>query len=96
MVDVYQEHFEWHREKSDANLRKHGVDFDEAMDVFLDPHIVFQRDEEHSLIESRWFAIGKVARGVLTVRYTIRAERIRIIGAGFWKWGKEEYEKRNK
>jgi len=34
--------------------------------------------------------------GVLTVRFTYRNNRIRIIGAGFWRKGKDIYEKQNK
>jgi hypothetical protein len=30
--------FEWDEVKADANLRKHGVSFEEAKTVFADPH----------------------------------------------------------
>jgi uncharacterized protein len=32
---------------------------------------------------------------VMTVRFTIRKQNIRIIGAAFWREGKKEYEKQN-
>ena len=37
----------------------------------------------------------KVAEGVLTVRFTYRDSKIRIIGAGYWRKGKKIYEKEN-
>lgn len=30
-------HFEWDKRKAEANLRKHGISFDEASTVFDDP-----------------------------------------------------------
>ena len=30
--------FDWDSKKAEVNLRKHGVSFDEAATVFLDPH----------------------------------------------------------
>jgi uncharacterized protein len=33
-------------------------------------------------------------RGIMTVRFTMREERIRIIGAGYWRNGKELYDKK--
>jgi len=36
-----------------------------------------------------------VERGILTVRFTVRKISIRIFGAGFWREGKEFYEKEN-
>ena len=39
--------------------------------------------------------IGKVAGGILTVRFTHRKRKIRIIGAGNWRKGKKIYEEEN-
>ena len=38
---------------------------------------------------------GKVKGGVMTVRFTFREGRIRIIGAGYWRKGKKIYDKEN-
>jgi len=40
--------FEWDARKASANLRKHGVSFDEAKTVFLDEEALVMPDEEHS------------------------------------------------
>ena len=49
----------------------------------------------HSKTEERFYCFGKVAGGVLTVRFTYRGDLIRIIGAGYWRKGKLVYEKEN-
>lgn len=43
--------------------------------------------------ERRYFCFGRVGDGVLTVRFTLRKGRMRIFGAGYWRKGKELYEK---
>jgi uncharacterized protein len=43
--------FDWDSKKAEANLRKHGVSFDEAATVFLDPHAVSGPDPDHSVGE---------------------------------------------
>jgi uncharacterized protein len=43
--------------------------------------------------EVRYQFVGFDGRGVLTVRFTLRAGRIRIIGAGYWRNQKGIYEK---
>lgn len=58
-----------------------------------DPRLVLAEDAEHGLAEPRYFAFGMVHGGVLTVRFTIRGDRVRLIGAGYWRRGKHFYEK---
>jgi uncharacterized protein len=53
---------------------------------------IIRLDAAHSQEEQRYYCIGKIDQGIVTVRFTMRAERIRIFGAGFWRAGKEEYE----
>jgi len=53
-------HFEWDTLKADNNLRKHGVSFAEACEVFLDPLAIWLHDDEHSQMEERWIALGQV------------------------------------
>jgi uncharacterized DUF497 family protein len=87
--------FEWDDKKDTLNKIKHGVSFTEAQFAFMDPSRLILADEKHSQREARWFCIGRVPKGILTVRFTLRIERIRIIGAGYWREGKEQYEVRN-
>lgn len=88
--------FEWDSRKAEANLAKHGVSFDDAARAFLDERRVIARDVRHSTPrETRWFCFGRVAARVLTVRFTIRGERIRIFGAGCWREGRAKDEQTN-
>ena len=61
--------FDWDPVKAQANFNKHGVDFERAATVFLDPLAVTIPDEEHSETEHRWITLGKdeVGRDVLVV-----------------------------
>ena len=85
--------FEWDERKNEENLAKHGVSFSLAQQAFLDTGRVIARDLKHGAGEERYFLIGRVGEGILTVRFTWRNRRIRIIGAGYWRKGKAVYEK---
>lgn len=87
--------FEWDEGKSRLNLIKHGVSFALAKLAFYDPNQVVVPDKTHSLIEERFFCYGKVDGKILTVRFTVRGDNIRIIGAGKWRSGEKSYEKNN-
>ena len=87
--------FEWDTDKDCFNQLKHGVSFTEAQDAFMDPARVVAVDTQHSEGERRYFCMGKVNGGILTVRFTHRSDRIRIIGAGYWRKGRAIYEKNN-
>jgi uncharacterized DUF497 family protein len=74
--------YEWDPAKAAANLRKHGVSFEEAASVFLDPVALTFSDPDHSEYEERLLTIGRSARHrVLFVAHTERGERVRIISA---------------
>ena len=88
--------FDWDPAKDAANQRKHGVSVGEAQLAFLDPGRVIARDTGHSQDEQRYFCFGRIADGILTVRFTYRGKVIRIIGAGFWRRGKKLYEAHSK
>jgi len=62
MADFLYE-FEWDPVKAQANLSKHGLDFERAATVFRDPLAVTIPDEEHSETEARWITLGKDASG---------------------------------
>jgi uncharacterized DUF497 family protein len=88
--------FEWDEKKNAENLERHGVDFETAQYAFADPKLVIAEDLEHSQKEKRFYCFGKVKGGVLTIRFTYRENRIRIIGAGYWRKGKKIYEEKNR
>ena len=78
--------FEWDPRKAEANAAKHGVSFEDAVTVFLDPEALDGPDLQHSSAESRFLRLGRSAVGhVLMVAYMFRrsgdAEAIRIISA---------------
>jgi uncharacterized DUF497 family protein len=74
--------FEWDFRKSGLNRKKHGVDFEEALEVFDDPHALYGNDREHSILEQRRFVIGFSKDRLLFVVYIEKdGESIRIISA---------------
>lgn len=88
--------FEWDETKDEFNKRKHGISFYTAQYVFADTNRVIAEDLAHSKDnEKRYFCFGKVDGEIITVRFTVRDNKIRIIGAGYWRKGKKIYEKEN-
>jgi uncharacterized protein len=93
---IVEPSFEWDDAKDRLNRAKHRVSFAVAQAAFFDPKRVIAEDLEHSGAEPRYFCFGKVAGGVMTVRFAYRAGRIRIFGAGYWRKGKRLYEQQNR
>lgn len=89
-------YFEWDENKNKINLKKHGVGFTVAKKAFFDKKRLLVVDEKHSIKEERRFCIGKIEDKIVTVRYTLRSNKIRIFGAGYWKKGTRLYETKNK
>ena len=85
--------FVWDCKKESANIAKHGVDFITAAKAFKDPNRKIYIDAQHSKQEERFFCLGKVNSKILTVRFTYRHGKIRIIGAGYWRKEVKYYEK---
>jgi uncharacterized protein len=52
--------------------------------------------KRHGDKEKRFYCVGRVFNGIMTVRFTYRNNKIRIIGAGYWRKGKKIYEKESK
>lgn len=75
--------FKWDSSKNKLNQEKHGVSFALAQLSFLDYNRVILEDLEHSNDEKRYYCLGRVAGGIMTVRFTYRKNKIRIIGAGY-------------
>ena len=76
--------FEWHPVKAEANLLKHGIGFEDATRVFVDPDRIETYDGREPYGEDRWKTIGFVAPALLAVVYTVRGqdgEIIRLISA---------------
>ena len=73
--------FEWDDEKAARNLRDHGLSFEDALPVFLDPWRLEVEDDREDYGETRYYAIGMVNDVVVAVIYTWREERVRIISA---------------
>lgn len=75
--------FEWDENKNQANIKKHGVNFTDAVYVFSDPFALNIPDNEHSDIEERWILLGKsLQMSVLLIVHTYReGDSIRIISA---------------
>jgi uncharacterized protein len=70
--------FEWDERKNLLNLTKHGIDFDDASEVFYGSIILHQSDRNN---EERWIAIGSLEDRLITVVFTRRTHVIRIISA---------------
>lgn len=87
--------FEWDLGKEALNILKHNVDFKTAAKAFKDPNIQIAVDHKHNKHESRFFAMGKINDRILTVRFLYRGNKIRIIGAGYWRKGAELYDQEN-
>jgi len=92
MDDKY---YEWDPKKQLENILKHHISFDEAKEAFEDASRVIKLDLKHSVSEFRYFCFGLVKSEVMTVRFTIRTRKIRIIGAAYWRGGRKIYEKEN-
>jgi len=85
--------FEWDANKDEENWEKHGVSFEKAQLAFTDPDRVIAEDLSHSFGEPRYYCFGWVDGGVMTVRFTYREDVIRIFGAGYWRKGRQIYER---
>ena len=76
--------FEWDPGKAIANLRKHGISFEEAETAFLDDHALLLPDPDHSSDEERFVLLGlsSALRVLVVVHcYRERDASIRLISA---------------
>lgn len=82
-----QYNFDWDPVKAKQNLQKHGVSFERAARIFIDPFAISIYDDEHSENEDRWITIGAEQNEILlVVVHTFRgtdaqSSIIRIISA---------------
>ena len=88
--------FEWDDAKAADNLAKHGVSFEAASWVFLDPFAIERLDDRRDYGEERFVIIGMVDERLLFVAFTMRDDRIRIISArGAEPLERREYHEEN-
>jgi uncharacterized DUF497 family protein len=73
--------FEWDERKAAINLRRHKLSFQSARQVFADAFALIEQDRTDDYGEERFIAIGMAGGLLITVVYTERGERIRIISA---------------
>ncbi|MFZ3138793.1 MAG: BrnT family toxin [Thermodesulfovibrionales bacterium] len=59
--------FRWDTNKSKENLKKHGVSFEEAAEVFDDPLHVSILDKRFDYFDERWITIGSLKKGSIIV-----------------------------
>ena len=88
--------FEWDEYKNQENIEKHRVSFEMAQEAFFDKNRIVIKDKKHSKKEERFFCIGNDGNGIVTVRFTMRNENIRILGAGYWREGRYKYEQKKR
>ena len=72
--------FNWDDEKNEQNRRDHGIDFNDAMEIFYGPTIE-SLDVDHSIVENRYTAYGMASGRGLRVTYTMSGEVYRLISA---------------
>jgi uncharacterized DUF497 family protein len=95
-MEVKNGSFVWDDRKEAENILKHDVDFITASKAFFDPGRKIYQDSKHSKVEERLFCVAKLDNRIITVRFTYRGQKIRIIGAGYWRKGRRYYnEKKN-
>ena len=76
--------FEWDRKKENANIKKHGVSFDEARTAFYDEHAIQFYDPDHSNEEDRFILLGashKLNTLIVCHCFKENETKIRIISA---------------
>jgi hypothetical protein len=74
--------FEWDPRKAAANLKKHGVTFQEAGTVFGDPLAITFQDPDHSEGEERQMTFSvSLQKRLIVVSHAQRKDRTRIISA---------------
>ena len=73
--------FEWDDDKAAENYLKHGITFDVAKLVFNDPFAIERDDDRYHYGEQRFNTLGMAQKRLLSVAYTMRDNRIRLISA---------------
>lgn len=73
--------FDWNEEKNQSNIRKHGIDFNDATEVFFHP-MLNKADTRERYGEERWVGIGLMQSIIIVIVYVENeTNTIRIISA---------------
>ena len=83
-VHMKQLIFEWDKKKEKANIKNHGVSFEEARTAFFDENAIQYYDPDHSEDEDRFILLGTSYKlNTLVVCHCFREEetKVRIISA---------------
>ncbi|MBI5192804.1 MAG: BrnT family toxin [Nitrospirae bacterium] len=59
--------FEWDEHKNKENIKRHGISFGEAKEVFDDPFHISLLDKRFDYFEERWITIGATKDGKIIV-----------------------------
>jgi len=70
--------FEWDKGKNKSNIRKHGLDFNDAPLFFESPYLCSE-DTRTDYKEKRFLAIGTIEKRGVVIAFTKRGNKIRII-----------------
>ena len=87
--------FEWNPEKNEANLRKHGIDFEGAKTIW-EGRVLEVQSRQRYHAEIRYLAIGLYRGREITVVYTMQEEKIRIISARRSRRNERELYRQNR
>ena len=85
--------FEWDENKNKSNQDKHGIDFNNAKEVFQDNNRKTSPDLRKDYGEDRWITVGKILDIIIVVVFTIRDTAYRIISARYAKKKEREIYK---
>jgi hypothetical protein len=77
---MMEQEFEWDQNKNNANIEKHGVDFNYIIKIFA-IYRIYEQDIRKDYGEARYNTTGELEGRVYTISYTLREENIRIISA---------------
>ena len=67
--------FEWDENKNKINKKKHGLSFEEAVEVFGDENAILFDDPDHSLYEDRFLIILQEKQQRVRKRYIRKGGR---------------------
>ncbi len=73
--------FEWDTDKASVNFKKHGIDFQTAVELFFDPFLMALEDKIEEG-EMRHHAVGMAKNWqILFVAFVWRSDNVRLISA---------------
>jgi uncharacterized DUF497 family protein len=83
--------FDYDKQKSITNKEKHGVDFQQAKELWEDPDCIVI--PARTTGESRYLLIGKLDNEIWSAIFTLRNKKIRIISVRRSRKNEEEIHK---